>query len=111
MTPLNAYRNAAGYAFLTYFTYERLTLHGAQYGKFDGSSLDVFGGLTLMFDNGGRLCSQFYRPITAEDRRQIGILTQDLIERGLIADPVALAPLAQGPMHLLGSEPEGLWIS
>jgi hypothetical protein len=45
----------------------------------------VNGGLTLMFDNSGKLKSIFLRPVSDEDARQIMILTADLIRRGQVA--------------------------
>jgi len=107
--PMSAYRNAAGNAYLTYFTHRRITLDGSQFLQFNNSNLDVFGGLTLMFDVGSRLRSAFYRPVTDEDVRQIRILTAELIQRGMIASSAKNTPLPL-PLHLYEEHPKGLWL-
>jgi hypothetical protein len=84
LIPLAAYRNAAGWAFLTYFSTQRIRLEGEEYGGFNGATVDLFGGLSLMFDPENRLCSVFHRPVTAEDARQTRVMTLDLINEGLI---------------------------
>ncbi len=105
--PMSAYRNAAGHAYLTYFAHRPITLDGQQFAKFDGSNLDVFGGLTLMFDGDSRLRSVFHRPVADEDVRQIRILTAELIQRGLIASTLTKVPL---PLHFHEGNPKGLWL-
>jgi hypothetical protein len=105
--PLSAYRNAGGSAYLTYFMHRRVTLDGAQFLRFNGSNIDVFGGLTLMFDRDNRLRSAVYRPVTDEDVRQIRILTAEFIQHGLIASPLNKVPL---PLHFHEGNPKGLWL-
>lgn len=83
--PVSAYRNTDGYAFVNYFVSNQETLTGAQFAQFEGVGIDMFGGLTLMFDGEDQLRSAFYRPPTVEDVRQIRILITDLIQNGLIA--------------------------
>lgn len=107
LIPMSAYRNAAGYAYLTYFAHHRMTLEGQQFAQFNGSNLDVFGGLTLMFDSDNRLCSIFHRPVTDEDVRQIRILTAELIQRGLIASTLNDARV---PLHFHEGNPKGMWL-
>ena len=107
--PMSAYRNAAGNAYLTYFTHRRMTLQGPQFLQFDGSNIDLFGGLSLMFDSGGFLRSAFYRPVTDEDMRQIRILTAELIHLGLVASSANKVPLPL-PLHLHEVQPKGLWL-
>lgn len=115
LTPMAAYRNAAGNAYLTYFSYQRLKLEGDIYKQFNGAHVDAFGGLTLMFNSEGSLCSAFYRPVNDEDIRQIRILTGELIGMGLIADSVGVASAAgstitTGPMYSQPDRPKGIWV-
>ncbi|MCA0452492.1 MAG: hypothetical protein LCI00_00780 [Chloroflexi bacterium] len=84
-TPLAAYRNANGQVFMTYASTRRVNLIGDQYLSYNGSHIDVFGGLSLAFDAMGRLRSLCLRPVNDEDVRQIEILTADLIQRGQVA--------------------------
>lgn len=86
LIPLNAYRNGWGYAYISYFMSKRITLSGTAYGEFDGAQVDVFGGLTLMFDDKGDLRSIVQRFPTNEDLRQIQIMTADVIKDGLVVD-------------------------
>jgi hypothetical protein len=109
LIPITAYRNEAGHAYLTYFMHRRIALEGAQYLQFDGSNIDVFGGLSLMFDADSRLRSAFYRPVTDEDVRQIRVLTAELIQRGLVASSADKKPLPM-PLHLHEGNPLGLWL-
>jgi hypothetical protein len=94
LIPLAAYRNAPGYAFMTYFSSQRMTLTGAEYGQFDNAVIELYGGLTLCFDPSNRLRNVCYRPITAEDERQVGVMIQDLIRLGYITDKIHLKPRA-----------------
>jgi hypothetical protein len=112
LTPMSAYRNAAGHAYLTYFSHRRLKLEGDRYRQFNGSHIDAFGGLTLMFNSAGQLCSAFYHPVTDEDARQIGMLTEELIRMGLIADPIdeAGAVPAGRPLYIEPKKPKGIWV-
>jgi hypothetical protein len=103
LIPMAAYRNATGSAYLTYFTSRRLTLTGSQYGQFEGASIDLFGGLTLMLDRKGDLRSAIYRPVTEEDEHQVRVLTADLVQAGLIADS-----LYHGALHMYANAPQGL---
>lgn len=113
LTPMMAYRNGAGRVYLTYFSHRRTTLNGEQYGQFNGSHVDAFGGLTLSFDNAGRLRCVFLRPVTDEDIRQIQALTAELIAQGLVAAGAGqgggLSPLR--PLHLQPGKPRGLWLA
>jgi hypothetical protein len=83
--PLNTYRNSAGYAFVNYFSSRPIKLEGAAYKDYDGVEVDIFGGLTLMFDKHNKLCSVYYRPCNDEDIRQIQIIIAELIEHDRIA--------------------------
>lgn len=85
-TPMSAHRNKRGFSFLTYFSVRDLTLQGERYGKFNGARVDVFGGLTLVFNPQDELCSATYRPVNDEDIRQIQILTADLIQYGVVTE-------------------------
>jgi hypothetical protein len=82
--PMMTYRNADGYAFMTYYTMQQITLDGATYGLYDGAKLDLYGGLALAFSPDNRLKSAIYRPVTTEDVRQTRIMVQDLIKEGVI---------------------------
>lgn len=106
LIPMGAYRNAAGYAYLTYFTSRRLRLSGSQFKEFNGAHIDVFGGLTLMFDPSDRLRSVFYRPVASEDERQIKILTAELIQAGLIVNSIY-----PGMVYTRYTMPEGLFVN
>lgn len=85
-TPMNAQTNQRGYTFFTYFTTEEITLRGTEYKQFNGSRLEVFGGLTLAFDPDGHLVSVEYRPVNDEDIRQIRLLTTELVKYGMVAE-------------------------
>jgi hypothetical protein len=111
LTPMSAYRNAEGYAYLSYFSHRRITLEGQQFLRFDGSHVDLFGGLTLAFDKARRLRSAILRPVTDEDVRQIGILTAELIQDGRIVAGTELRNVAvTRPLHLLPGRPKGVWL-
>lgn len=86
LIPLAAYRNASGYAYFTYFSAKNITLQGAQFKQFQGAHVDLFGGLTVMFDTNDRLCSVMYRPVTDQDERYAQIITEYLIGQQLVAD-------------------------
>jgi hypothetical protein len=96
-TPLAAYRNAAGNIFMTYVTARRISLQGEQYLSYNGSHLDIFGGLTLAFDSSGRLRHVCLRPVNDEDVRQIQIMTIDLIARGQVVPLTAENVLQAAP--------------
>lgn len=84
--PMAAYRNASGYAFLSYFLTDRLTLEGAVYQRYNGSAIDLFGGLTLAFDADDTLRAFSYHPIDEHDRHQVRVMTADLIANNLVVD-------------------------
>ena len=86
LTPLSTHRNADGNVFMTYFSSRNVRLYGEEYGKFDGTRVDVLGGLTLMFDKEDRLRNVCYRPVNDEDIRQIRILVAEMIQAGTIVD-------------------------
>lgn len=111
LTPMNAYRNAAGSVFITYFNHRRTTLQGGQFRQFEGSHLDIFGGLTLAFDSTGRLRSVCLRPVTDEDIRQIHILTADLIADGsIVAGSGSTNLVTTQPLYNQPDNPAGLWL-
>jgi hypothetical protein len=83
--PLNTYRNAAGYAYMNYFCSRTITLEGEQYKEYNGVTVDIFGGLTLMFDKHNQLRNVCNRPVNDEDVRQIKIIISELIEYDRIA--------------------------
>lgn len=111
LTPMAAYRNAAGSVFITYFSTRRVFLDGRQFGAFDGAHIDAFGGLTLMFDADNRLRSVCHRPVTDDDVRQIRAMLLDLIERGFITDQGVTTGPDTLPLHLQAKQPQGLLVA
>ncbi len=105
LIPVATYRNSAGYAYLTYFSSHRISITGEQYQQFDGANVDLFGGLTLMFDPDNRLRSAVYRPVNDEDIRQTLKITEDLIRENLVVDH--LRPDIQRMRYQM---PEGLYL-
>jgi len=69
---------------MTYASTRRINLRGSQFLSYDGSHLDVYGGITLAFDSEKHLRSMCVRLVADEDVRQIEILTADLIARGQV---------------------------
>jgi hypothetical protein len=102
LIPLAAYRNAAGAAYLSYFSSRRITIQGTGLNSNGTATVDLFGGLTLMFDPGNRLRSVFYRPVTEIDIQQAQIMIQDLIlQEQIIQQPMLTPGLARLPDGLL----------
>lgn len=83
--PFSTYRNSEGYCFMTFFSVRQIKLSGKEYKEYDGVLVDSFGGLTVAFTPDDRLFSVVYRPVTAEDERQIRITIADLIAYGRIS--------------------------
>ncbi|MGB7340137.1 MAG: hypothetical protein WBC91_14670 [Phototrophicaceae bacterium] len=86
LVPLSTYRNAKGFAFVTYFNSQTVLLEGEQFKSYDGIEVDTFGGLTLMFDEHDKLRSVCYRPVTAIDIQQIKVVIAEMIEHEKIVD-------------------------
>ncbi|MEO1163058.1 MAG: hypothetical protein AAFV98_04680 [Chloroflexota bacterium] len=86
LLPLSAYRNADGFAFVTYFSSQTVHLRGDQFKSYDGVEVDIFGGLTLLFDRQNKLRSVFYRPVTDKDVQKIKTIIAELIENEKIAE-------------------------
>jgi hypothetical protein len=103
LLPMATYRNSDGYAFMTYFSSRSIQLTGSPYGKVDGFMVDVFGGLTLVFDRSDKLRSAFYRPATDIDVWQIRIIIADMIQHNQIVNDLypANARLKPNPKGLL----------
>jgi hypothetical protein len=97
LIPLSTYRNAEGYAFLNYFNSQTMILEGSQFKGYEGATLDMFGGLTLMFDKYNRLQSVCYRPIDEEDKRQIKVIVEELISYDKITEQVHASNQALEP--------------
>lgn len=106
LTPLAAYRNAAGNIFMTYVAPRRIWLRGAQYQAHDGSHLDAFGGLTLAFNPQGQLRTVCWRPVTDEDARQIQVIAAELIARGQMSAFMLQTTAAQSEVHTVS----GFWL-
>lgn len=113
LTPMNAYRNGAGHVFMTYFSHRRTTLQGTQFGRFSGSHVDAFGGLTLAFDAAGKLRSVFLRLVTDEDVRQIQSMTADLISSGQVSAGLSQQSVMTTafPLYNQPGNPVGLWLA
>ncbi|MGJ3238474.1 MAG: hypothetical protein ACFE0Q_07190 [Anaerolineae bacterium] len=104
LIPMSTYRNAKGYAFLTYFSSRSILLEGAQFGQYQGVEVDAFGGLTLVFDKYNKLRSVCHRPVTEIDVEQIKVIVAEMINHNKIAEDVY-------PTHLhLNDIPDGLII-
>ncbi len=105
LVPASAYRNADGYAFVTYSSTTTLRLNGAEYTRFGGEvEVFLFGGLTLVFDAQDRLCSATVRPVTQEDIRQVRIIVAELIQHNRIANQLFPPEAAPDP------SPKGLYV-
>lgn len=109
ITPQASYRNAQGFAFVTYSIRTVLDLEGDGNPFFTYSlmKLQAHGGLTLAFSPDNKLVSAFYRPVTPEDTRQIQVMIADLLREGLIvsATPSSLptaSPETVGTLENLG---------
>lgn len=85
LIPLSTYRNAEGLVYLTFFASVTTRLRGDEYQAYNGVDIDLFGGLTLLFDAENRLRSVVYRPVTQEDIRQVKITVRDMIAHNQIA--------------------------
>jgi hypothetical protein len=86
--PLNTFRNADGYVFMTFFSTQEMRLDGATFGEFDGATIDVFGGLTFAFNPQNTLVSATQRLVTDEDMRQIRLCVTDMIDNKRISKHV-----------------------
>lgn len=86
LLPFNTYRNAQGYAYITYFSSRTVPLEGDQFKGYNGVDVDIFGGLTLMFDKHNKLKSACYRPVTKRDVVQIKTIIAELIEHDKIVE-------------------------
>jgi hypothetical protein len=105
LLPMSTYRNAEGYAFMTFFSSQSIKLEGEQFGLLKDCLVDVFGGLTLLFDRDDRLRSAVYRPVNDIDLWQIRLTITDIIQyRKVVSD---LLP----PGTKIKPSPEGLLIA
>lgn len=103
-TPLGIVRNAVNHTFLTFFETRPVTLTGNEYSSVQGAVVDMFGGVTLMFDADRQLRSAVYRPVNDEDVRQIQQNVQDLLRTGRITGE--LSAVGQTPLPA----PKGLHV-
>jgi hypothetical protein len=108
LTPLSSYRNGLGYAYVGYLSTRNVTLEGNQFRQFSGAAIDVYGGVTLMFDRDNRLRSACVRHVTEEDIRQIKLMTVDLIEQNRVVTSAATGTPILAPLHALPEQPHGL---
>lgn len=105
LVPAGAYRNADGYAFVTYSSSQSIRLVGEQYAQFaDEVEVFLFGGVTLVFDPDDMLCSATVRPVTEEDIRQMGIIVAELIQHNRITSQLFPPEAAPDP------SPKGLFV-
>ncbi len=86
MTPLSLVRNSAGWTFMTLFQLRRETLQGSLFRTVEGATIDLFGGVTLVFDERRRLKSAVYRPATDEDARRMRVCVADMLAQGRVAN-------------------------
>lgn len=108
--PINAHRNARGHVFINFSQPAELQLQGAEYGDYSNIKIDLFGGLTLTFDEKNRLRYVCYRPVTDEDKRQISISIADMVKFNRVTTqlhPVHIVPEPH-PSGLLIAEDEGV---
>ncbi len=63
-----------------------MDLNGKEYGKYDGHCVDVNGGLTLAFDNQGRLADSVFDPITDDKKEDVKKGVLDCIGKELIME-------------------------
>lgn len=104
LLPLSTYRNAAGHVFMTFFSARTMQLKGESYRSYDGTSVDMFGGLTLVFNEHNQLQNYVYRPVTAQDQQRVSTIIAEMIAYQRIADQLY-------PPHLTVSPaPEGLLV-
>jgi hypothetical protein len=92
---LNAYKNQDGLTFLNYFQTQKTILDGSEFGRFNGSPLDIFGGVSMMFDSGNKLANCTTRLVTDNDIKQVKSQIAKMIEAGAIK---AEAPSATLPL-------------
>ena len=104
MVPLSTYRNAAHHAYMTFMYAHTIELTGPEFGEYSGAEIDLFGGLTLMFDQDDRLQSALYRPVLDEDIRQARIIIAELIEHDRISEDIYPAAVLPSP------QPRALWV-
>lgn len=65
---------------------QEMDLDGNEYGKYDGHCVDVNGGLTLAFDNKGRLVDSVFDEITDDKRNDVKNGVLDCINKDLIME-------------------------
>jgi sulfatase maturation enzyme AslB (radical SAM superfamily) len=70
--------------FLNYFQTQNIILDGERLGRYNGSSLDVFGGVSLLFDKTKKLTNVTIRMVADEDIRQIKKQIEFMINAGQI---------------------------
>jgi hypothetical protein len=90
---------------MTFFSSKTIQLEGEQYGLFENTLVDVFGGLTLMFDRDDRLRSAVYRPVNDIDIWQIHLTISDMLNYEMVVNDVV------PPGTKLKRSPEGLFIA
>jgi hypothetical protein len=108
--PLSTYRNGDGQVYMMYFQSRSIRVVGEEFGAFSGCDVDIFGGLTLMFDADDTLCSVCFRPVTDEDTRRIHTALADLIAHDAISWDL-IDPESANVRQKLAPPPQGLFIS
>jgi hypothetical protein len=63
----NGYSNRQGFNFLNYVQIIQIILEGEQFKQYNGSSLNIFGGVCLLFGKDNKLINSTIRLITNED--------------------------------------------
>jgi hypothetical protein len=88
VVPLSLHRNSVGQTFMTFFERKGWRLQGEEFGDLAGAEVDVFGGVTLMFDGENRLRWALMRLISDEDLRQIKLCILDMQQSGRISQEI-----------------------
>lgn len=102
----NAYKNQDGITFLNFFQTQRTILDGSEFRSFNGSPLDIFGGVCLMFDSENKLGNYTTRLVTDNDVKQVKSQIVKMIDAGIIQAeaPLSALPLLNVDTKIKGSQ-------
>lgn len=84
LIPQSGYTNNMHFTFLNYAEVKRIILDGEEFSIFNGSPLDIFGGISLLFGNDNRLINSNIRLVTADDVNHVKTQIAKMIEAGII---------------------------
>jgi len=79
------YRDRYDNRFLTYRTVRPVKLDGAEFLKYAGQTVPLYGGITMMFDASGVLRNFTYRAVEDEDVKQARKQIADMLAAGHLA--------------------------